>query len=129
VLNRTTGMASAVDGATSCRSESHRGSYPDHLRHLDHGLSDHLRQPLRLQRQRFVVATWRRGSGQLAAQRRTVLLDFLYNAFEFVLILGFTYFYTAVVFDPNDVADNLRSRPRSSRDQAGRQTADTWAGS
>ncbi|HZB97895.1 MAG TPA: preprotein translocase subunit SecY [Candidatus Sulfotelmatobacter sp.] len=31
-----------------------------------------------------------------------------YNALYFVLILGFTYFYTAVVFDPNDVADNLK---------------------
>nr|MDQ2961505.1 preprotein translocase subunit SecY [Candidatus Dormibacteraeota bacterium] len=26
------------------------------------------------------------------------------------LILGFTYFYTAVVFDPNDVADNLKKQ-------------------
>jgi preprotein translocase subunit SecY len=25
-----------------------------------------------------------------------------------VLIFGFTYFYTAVVFDPNDVSDNLK---------------------
>jgi len=34
--------------------------------------------------------------------------DFLYNGFEFLLIFGFTYFYTAVIFDPNDVADNMK---------------------
>ena len=38
----------------------------------------------------------------------TLPLDLLYNGIEFILILGFTYFYTAVVFDPNDVADNLK---------------------
>ena len=32
----------------------------------------------------------------------------LYNGIEFMLVLGFTYFYTAVVFDPNDVADNMK---------------------
>ena len=31
-----------------------------------------------------------------------------YNALYFVFIFGFTYFYTAVTFDVNDVADNLR---------------------
>jgi preprotein translocase subunit SecY len=31
-----------------------------------------------------------------------------YNVFYFVFIFGFTYFYTAVTFDVNDVADNLR---------------------
>src|ERR1700704_4049614 len=34
----------------------------------------------------------------------------LYNGIEFLLVLGFTYFYTAVVFDPNDVADDLKKR-------------------
>jgi len=38
----------------------------------------------------------------------SVLTDVLYNGIYFLLILGFTYFYTAVVFDPNDVADNLK---------------------
>jgi preprotein translocase subunit SecY len=31
-----------------------------------------------------------------------------YNALYFAFIFGFTYFYTAVTFDVNDVADNLR---------------------
>jgi preprotein translocase subunit SecY len=31
-----------------------------------------------------------------------------YNAAYFLLIFGFTYFYTAVTYDVNDVADNLR---------------------
>ncbi|MFZ0217764.1 MAG: preprotein translocase subunit SecY [Candidatus Dormiibacterota bacterium] len=31
-----------------------------------------------------------------------------YNAVYFLLIFGFTYFYTAVTYDVNDVADNLR---------------------
>jgi preprotein translocase subunit SecY len=38
----------------------------------------------------------------------SLLTNVLYNGIYFVLILGFTYFYTAVVFDPNDVADNLK---------------------
>jgi len=33
-----------------------------------------------------------------------------YNGIEFMLVLGFTYFYTAVVFDPNDVADDFKKR-------------------
>src|SRR5215472_14250748 len=32
----------------------------------------------------------------------------MYNVLYFVFIFGFTYFYTAVTFDVNDVADNLR---------------------
>jgi preprotein translocase subunit SecY len=35
-------------------------------------------------------------------------INFIYNGIYFLLVLGFTYFYTAVVFDPNDVADNLK---------------------
>jgi preprotein translocase subunit SecY len=31
-----------------------------------------------------------------------------YNVIYFLLIFGFTYFYTAVTFDVHDVADNLR---------------------
>jgi preprotein translocase subunit SecY len=38
----------------------------------------------------------------------SIPLNFVYNAIYFLLVLGFTYFYTAVVFDPNDVADNLK---------------------
>jgi preprotein translocase subunit SecY len=38
----------------------------------------------------------------------SIPLNFVYNGIYFLLVLGFTYFYTAVVFDPNDVADNLK---------------------
>jgi preprotein translocase subunit SecY len=37
-------------------------------------------------------------------------INIAYNGIYFLLILGFTYFYTAVVFDPNDVADNLKKQ-------------------
>ncbi|HKR99472.1 MAG TPA: preprotein translocase subunit SecY [Candidatus Dormibacteraeota bacterium] len=37
-------------------------------------------------------------------------INILYNGIYFLLVLGFTYFYTAVVFDPNDVADNLKKQ-------------------
>src|SRR5258708_24225394 len=33
--------------------------------------------------------------------------DIAYNAIYFFLIIGFTYFYTAVVFKPHETADNL----------------------
>ena len=32
----------------------------------------------------------------------------LYNGLYFLLVFGFTYFYTAIMFDVNDVADNLK---------------------
>jgi preprotein translocase subunit SecY len=35
-------------------------------------------------------------------------INLVYNGFEFLLIFGFTYFYTSVVFDPVDAADNLK---------------------
>ncbi len=55
----------------------------------------------------------------------TLLIDILYNAIYFVLIFGFTYFYTAVVFDPNDVADNLKkSSTFIPGIRPGRQTAE-----
>jgi preprotein translocase subunit SecY len=34
--------------------------------------------------------------------------DILYNVVYFILIFGFTYFYTAVTFDPVDTADYLK---------------------
>jgi preprotein translocase subunit SecY len=37
-----------------------------------------------------------------------IAINILYNGIYFMLVLGFTYFYTAVVFDPVDVADNLK---------------------
>ena len=33
-----------------------------------------------------------------------------YNVFLFIMIVGFTYFYTAVAFNPADVADNLKKQ-------------------
>jgi len=35
---------------------------------------------------------------------------FFYNAFYFSLVFIFTYFYTAVTFNPDDVADNLKKQ-------------------
>jgi preprotein translocase subunit SecY len=34
--------------------------------------------------------------------------DSIYNVLYFLFVFGFTYFYTAVTFDVNDVADNLK---------------------
>lgn len=34
--------------------------------------------------------------------------SFLYNLVYFTLVLGFTYFYTAVVFDPQKIADEIK---------------------
>jgi preprotein translocase subunit SecY len=39
-----------------------------------------------------------------------LLANLFYNSIEFLLIIGFTYFYTAVINDPNDMADNLKKR-------------------
>ena len=33
-----------------------------------------------------------------------------YNIFLFIMIVGFTYFYTAVAFNPTDVADNMKKQ-------------------
>ena len=33
---------------------------------------------------------------------------FLYNSFYFLLVVGFTYFYTAVVFNPEKIAESLQ---------------------
>jgi preprotein translocase subunit SecY len=50
-----------------------------------------------------ITTWWSPNSAKLYA-------SLLYNGIEFLLVLGFTYFYTAVVFDPNDVADDLKKR-------------------
>jgi len=69
------------------------------------------------------VAAWFRTNWQ--PNGSTIFLDLLYNGFEFMLILGFTYFYTAVVFDPNDVADNMKkSSTFVPGIRPGRQTAE-----
>jgi preprotein translocase subunit SecY len=36
--------------------------------------------------------------------------DLAYNGIEFLLIVGFTFFYTSVTFDPIDTADNLKKQ-------------------
>src|SRR5258708_23324567 len=36
--------------------------------------------------------------------------DIAYNALDFFLIIGFTYFYTAVEFKPAETADNLKKQ-------------------
>lgn len=35
--------------------------------------------------------------------------SFLYNAFYFILVFSFTYFYTSVVFNPEKLAENLKN--------------------
>ncbi len=49
----------------------------------------------------WVNLNWQPNSG-------AVWVSFLYNAIYFLLVLGFTFFYTYVQFDPDDVADNLK---------------------
>ncbi len=34
--------------------------------------------------------------------------SFLFNFFYFILVFAFTYFYTAVIFNPNDIAENMK---------------------
>jgi preprotein translocase subunit SecY len=40
----------------------------------------------------------------------SVLWDLVYNGVYFLLIIGFTFFYTAVTFDPVETADNLKKQ-------------------
>jgi preprotein translocase subunit SecY len=49
-------------------------------------------------------------SGNWQPNGPSLLANVAYNGIEFMLVLGFTYFYTAVVFDPNDVADDFKKR-------------------
>ncbi|OGM75554.1 preprotein translocase subunit SecY [Candidatus Woesebacteria bacterium RIFOXYB1_FULL_38_16] len=45
------------------------------------------------------------------ASRISALMNpqsFIYNLFYFVLVVGFTYFYTSVVFNPDKIAENLQ---------------------
>jgi preprotein translocase subunit SecY len=32
----------------------------------------------------------------------------IYNAFYFIMVVGFTYFYTAIVFNPEKISENLQ---------------------
>jgi preprotein translocase subunit SecY len=52
------------------------------------------------------AATWVQGN--FTASSVNILAAAAYNVLYFLFIFGFTYFYTAVTFDVNDVADNLR---------------------
>jgi preprotein translocase subunit SecY len=51
----------------------------------------------------WIVTNWQATGGFIP-------LNFLYNGIYFLLVMGFTYFYTAIVFDPVDVADNLKKQ-------------------
>ncbi len=54
------------------------------------------------------VSTWITTNWQ--ATGGNIFLNVVYNAIYFLLVMGFTYFYTAIVFDPVDVADNLKKQ-------------------
>lgn len=54
------------------------------------------------------VADWLRINWQ--PNGPAIPMNIVYNVVYFLLILGFTYFYTAIQFDPNDVADNLKKQ-------------------
>ena len=54
------------------------------------------------------VASWITTNWQ--ATGGNIFLNVVYNAIYFVLVMGFTYFYTAIVFDPVDVSDNLKKQ-------------------
>jgi preprotein translocase subunit SecY len=52
------------------------------------------------------AALWVQGNFTPSSANPTAAI--IYNLLYFLFIFGFTYFYTAVTFDVNDVADNLR---------------------
>jgi preprotein translocase subunit SecY len=54
------------------------------------------------------AASWIRNNWQ--PNGASLLANIAYNGIEFMLVLGFTYFYTAVVFDPQDVAEDFKKR-------------------
>jgi preprotein translocase subunit SecY len=51
----------------------------------------------------WITTNWQATGG-------SIFLNIIYNAIYFLLVMGFTYFYTAIVFDPVDVADNLKKQ-------------------
>ncbi len=51
----------------------------------------------------WITTNWQATGGN-------IFLNVVYNAIYFLLVMGFTYFYTAIVFDPVDVADNLKKQ-------------------
>ena len=54
----------------------------------------------------YKAATW--VNGNFSPTTPNVPMAITYNALYFVLTFGFTYFYTAITFETNDVADNLK---------------------
>ena len=54
----------------------------------------------------YQVGEWIRGN--FVPDGPNLGTDILYNVLYFLFVFGFTYFYTAVTWDPNDVADNLK---------------------
>ena len=54
----------------------------------------------------YNAAIWIQGN--FVPDGPNVWMDALYNILYFLLVFAFTYFYTAVTFDVNDVADNLK---------------------
>jgi preprotein translocase subunit SecY len=51
----------------------------------------------------WITTNWQATGGN-------IFLNVVYNAIYFLLVMGFTYFYTAIVFDPVDVSDNLKKQ-------------------
>jgi preprotein translocase subunit SecY len=54
----------------------------------------------------YKAAAWIRGN--FTPDTANVPMAITYNALYFALTFGFTYFYTAITFDVNEVADNLK---------------------
>jgi preprotein translocase subunit SecY len=54
----------------------------------------------------YKAAAWIRGN--FAPNTANVPMAITYNALYFLFTFGFTYFYTAITFDVNEVADNLK---------------------
>jgi len=54
----------------------------------------------------YKAAAWVRGN--FSPDTAYVPMAIAYNALYFALTFGFTYFYTAITFEVNDVADNLK---------------------
>jgi len=54
----------------------------------------------------YQAAAWIRGN--FAPDTSNLPMAITYNALYFVFTFGFTYFYTAITFEVNDVADNLK---------------------
>ncbi|HEY1455751.1 MAG TPA: preprotein translocase subunit SecY [Candidatus Dormibacteraeota bacterium] len=54
----------------------------------------------------YKAAAWIRGN--FTATTTNIPMAIVYNGLYFAFTFGFTYFYTAITFDVNDVADNLK---------------------